>query len=506
MIGGYRILHQLGRGGMADVHLGFHERLKRHAAIKILRSDLGKSADHQSRFLQEAQSAAALIHPNIVQVYDVGDDHGHHFIAQEYIPGSTLSAYIKRQGRLAIDETLSILLQVAAALQKASVSGIVHRDIKPENILLTREGEVKVADFGLARILGDDDAHLTQVGVTMGTPMYMSPEQIQGKPVDARSDLYSLGATAYCMLIGKPPFSAKDPLALAVQHLQNDAPDPKSIRSDIPQELSDLVLKLLAKDPEKRFESPAALARRLQSICASLPGTWKGGSVKPLLNVELDEDSSLAAETVRLQSVMLESRVAERRIRLLRAIIVCLAVGIPVSAFLWLYARPVEPLITQPKIQTASVPRLETIEQQYFSAVAGGTAADWRAVDYYFPIGDPGSNFQLNVQSRLRLAREYREQGDLRRAQTTLERMLAMVELSTEMRVISMMELATAFLIDETSGERDPYRVCREARQEFDSLPENRRELVLRALPSLLAPVWNSLDGMTSISAANADP
>ncbi len=220
-IGAYCIERLIARGGMADVYYAVHQQLHRPAAIKILRPSLATDEVHLQRFMQEARATASLIHPNIVQVYDVGQDGEHRYIAQEFIPGSNLRQYLSTPAgtlvdapaptgqadqvaasvqdpasqpawpgrQLSICETLSVLLQVLAALNKSAASGIVHRDIKPENIMLTQDGDVKVADFGLARLLQTDDPQLTRAGTTLGTPMYMSPEQIQEGHVDIRSDL-----------------------------------------------------------------------------------------------------------------------------------------------------------------------------------------------------------------------------------------------------------------------------------------------------------------------------
>jgi serine/threonine-protein kinase len=262
-VAGYRIIHRLGRGGMADVYLAFQENLHRHVALKVLRRDFVDSADHQQRFLQEARHAAALVHPNIVQVFDIGQANGIHYIAQEYIPGNTLGAFIEKQKCLGLRESLSILIQAASALHRAAQEGVVHRDIKPENILLTSEGVAKVADFGLARARSSEN-HLTAVGVAMGTPLYMSPEQIQGTAVDQRSDLYSLGVTAYHMLAGSPPFTGETPLALAMQHLQNPPPSLRQKRPGLPDALYELIDRLLAKQPADRPADAASVLRSLR--------------------------------------------------------------------------------------------------------------------------------------------------------------------------------------------------------------------------------------------------
>ncbi len=192
---------------MADVYLAEQVSLRRKIALKVLKKELARDQSYVERFRREAQSAAALVQANIVQIYEVGEIDGHNFIAQEYVPGRNLRQYLSRFGAVEPIMTMNVMRQVALALQKAGELNVIHRDIKPENILLSPGGEAKVADFGLARINNDAARQaLTQIGITMGTPLYMSPEQIEGRSVDPRSDIYSLGITAYQMLAGKPPF------------------------------------------------------------------------------------------------------------------------------------------------------------------------------------------------------------------------------------------------------------------------------------------------------------
>jgi serine/threonine-protein kinase len=191
----FYILRRLGRGAMAEVYLAQQVSLNRQVAFKVLNEDLARDPNYVRRFNHEARAAAALVHAGIVQIYEVGEDQGVHYIVQEYVPGSNLGEVARSSGSLSTQLTLDILRQVTAALCKAASEGIVHRDIKPENIMLAKSGEVKVADFGLARVAGDAGVNLTQIGVTMGTPLYMSPEQIEGRELDSRSDIYSLGCT-----------------------------------------------------------------------------------------------------------------------------------------------------------------------------------------------------------------------------------------------------------------------------------------------------------------------
>ena len=210
---------------MADVYLAEQSSLRRQVAFKVLKRELAKDDVYVRRFHMEAQAAAALVHAHIVQIHEVGCASGIHYIAQEYVAGQNLRELLGRRGQVDVKLVVSVLRQTASALAKAADQGIIHRDIKPENILLTKAGEVKVADFGLARITGNGDSmNLTQTGMTMGTPLYMSPEQVEGRALDPRSDIYSLGVTCYHMLAGEPPFRGETALSVAVQHVKT-SPD-----------------------------------------------------------------------------------------------------------------------------------------------------------------------------------------------------------------------------------------------------------------------------------------
>jgi eukaryotic-like serine/threonine-protein kinase len=267
-LGDFHLLRRLGRGGMGDVYLAEQDSLKRQVAIKVLRPSLSGDSSYVQRFTQEARAAAKLVHANIVQIYEVGVREGMHYIAQEYVPGGNLRQLIARSGKpLDANLVIPVMRQVLSALHKAGELGIVHRDIKPENIMLTPAGEVKVADFGLARITGDGDAlHLTQMGMTMGSPLYMSPEQAEGKPVDPRSDLYSFGATVFHMLTGRPPFEGATPLAVAVQHVKSPPPNLAELRPDLSPNLCALVHKLLSKKPAERFNHAADVLKSLHAL------------------------------------------------------------------------------------------------------------------------------------------------------------------------------------------------------------------------------------------------
>ncbi len=266
-LGDYHLLRRLGCGAMAEVYLAEQVSLKRRVAFKVLRESLSGDDTYVRRFVREAQAAASLIHAHIVQIYEVGCVDGVHFIAQEYVPGYNLQQALARSGMPELPVALSIMRQVAAALQKAAEQGIVHRDIKPENIMLNEHGEVKVADFGLARLRDDDvSSNLTQAGFTMGTPLYMSPEQVEGRSLDPRSDIYSLGVTCYQIFAGQTPFRGDTALSVAVQHLQNTPAPLEHARPDLPLEVCRIIHKMLAKNPADRYASARALLQDLRSL------------------------------------------------------------------------------------------------------------------------------------------------------------------------------------------------------------------------------------------------
>jgi tRNA A-37 threonylcarbamoyl transferase component Bud32 len=275
-VGDYQLLRPLGRGATGDVYLAVQLSLKREVALKILRTDHAADPTALKRFQAEAEAVARVPHPNIVQVFAVGEEDGVRFIALEYVEGRNLRDYLARKGAPDLPLALSVLRQVAAALQRAGEAGLVHRDIKPENILLTRKAEVKVADFGLSRDSGGpppgaDAVSLTQPGVALGTPLYMSPEQVQGLPADHRSDLYSFGVTAYHLLAGRPPFAGTTPFGVAVQHVQATPPPLADRRPDLPPALCDLVHRLLAKNPEARYQTARDVLLDLAKVQKGLP-------------------------------------------------------------------------------------------------------------------------------------------------------------------------------------------------------------------------------------------
>ncbi len=269
-LGDYQVERLLGRGGMGEVYLARQASLNRPVALKVLRPELLAKKTYLSRFEAEATAVAKLNHPNIVHVYALGLEDGVRFISMEYVPGTNLRDYVTKKGALDYPLALSIMRQAAVGVGVAGELGLIHRDIKPENLLLTKKGQVKIADFGLCRDLDAGPLDLTQPGVTMGTPAYMSPEQAQGLAVDHRSDLYSLGATFYYMLTGMTPFRGETALAVALKHVREVPPSISVHRPDIPAELERLVMKLLAKAPADRYQTAAELLRDIARVRESM--------------------------------------------------------------------------------------------------------------------------------------------------------------------------------------------------------------------------------------------
>jgi serine/threonine protein kinase len=296
LLGGrYQILGPLGAGGMANVYRARDLNLQREVAIKILRDDLVSDPAFQARFLHEARAAANLLHPNIVTVYDFGQEAGRTYMAMEYVQGTDLKTLLRRRGTLPIEESLGLVIQACAAVGYAHRAGLIHCDLKPQNILVTPDGRAKITDFGIARALVT--IHPEEFSdVVWGSPQYFAPEQAAGGPPSPASDVYSLGIILYEVLTGRLPFEATDSAQLARMHLSATPPSPRSMNPAIPLSLEQIVYKVLSKEPSARYRTADQLGRVLmtfaprstlaemppQALAASSPGPQPEASTAPM--------------------------------------------------------------------------------------------------------------------------------------------------------------------------------------------------------------------------------
>ncbi|MGW0135380.1 Stk1 family PASTA domain-containing Ser/Thr kinase [Streptomyces sp. NPDC003299] len=273
--GRYELGQVLGRGGMAEVYLAQDTRLGRTVAVKTLRADLARDPSFQARFRREAQSAASLNHPAIVAVYDTGEDYidgvSIPYIVMEYVDGSTLRELLHSGRKLLPERAMEMTVGILQGLEYAHRNGIVHRDIKPANVMLTRTGQVKVMDFGIARAMGDSGMTMTQTAAVIGTAQYLSPEQAKGEQVDARSDLYSTGCLLYELLTVRPPFVGDSPVAVAYQHVREEPQAPSVFDPEITPEMDAIVLKALVKDPNYRYQSADEMRADIEACLDGQP-------------------------------------------------------------------------------------------------------------------------------------------------------------------------------------------------------------------------------------------
>jgi serine/threonine-protein kinase len=263
--GRYRVEARIGAGGMAEVFRGFDPVLNRTVAIKTLLPQFARDEAFVARFRREAQAAARLNHPNIVAAYDTGSDDGTQFIVMEFVEGRTLAEFLATGRRPTPVQASEIAQKIAAALAAAHAQGVIHRDIKPGNVMVTREGTVKVMDFGIARMTtGVETA--PQTSAVLGTATYLSPEQAQGSPVDARTDIYSLGAVLYEMVAGRPPFTGESPVAIAYKQVNETPPAPSQINADVPARLDAVIMKALSKNPANRYQTAEEFSSDLDRV------------------------------------------------------------------------------------------------------------------------------------------------------------------------------------------------------------------------------------------------
>ena len=408
-LGEFRLLRKLGKGGMAEVWLAEQTSLERKVAIKLLRPTLMEDETYVARFKREASSAGGLNHPNIVQVHMIGESDGQHYIAQEYVKGQTLKAYLQKKGPPELSIALHIMRQVAAALKAAADAGIVHRDIKPENIMISKKGEVKVADFGLAQLHGTGEGvDITQEGTTMGTPLYMSPEQVNGSKVDPRSDIYSFGVTCYHMLTGRPPYDGPTAVSIAVKHLSDPVPDLSAKRPDLPPALSTIVSRMMAKELDERYSSADEVLNDIRRVIKAIRQAERPTQV----------DAS-ALEEVAVGKR--ESRQLSRRSAIVLLALLFLVTAGASAGVGWL-TRPADPLST-PAAEPRDIRKLASGRDQYIHAMFLGDNEDaWKAViEYGDLVQDRGWIRRAQEQLALMYLKDRSRWDDAKKMLTTLQ-------------------------------------------------------------------------------------
>lgn len=269
--GRYELIEELGKGGMGRVYKVFDKKIKEEVALKLLKPEISGDEKTIERFTNELKFSRKIVHKNVCRMYDLNEEEGTYYIIMEYVPGEDLNGFIKRAAPLSIGKSISIAKQICKGLSEAHSAGVVHRDLKPGNIMIDKDGNARIMDFGIARSLRAEG--ITGEGLIIGTPQYMSPEQVEGKKADQRSDIYSLGIILYEMMTGRVPFEGDTPLSIALKHKTEIPKDPREINEQVPEELSHVILKCMEKDKEKRYQKVKGLLSELSDIEEGIPIT-----------------------------------------------------------------------------------------------------------------------------------------------------------------------------------------------------------------------------------------
>ncbi|HEX3032546.1 MAG TPA: Stk1 family PASTA domain-containing Ser/Thr kinase [Bacillota bacterium] len=349
----YELVEQLGGGGMALVYRGRDRFLNREVTVKILRPQYTSDEKFVERFRREAQAVACLSSPNLVSVYDVGEEHGTHFIVMEYIEGQNLKEVIRERGKLPLSEAVSYARQICEGLEQAHEKGIVHRDIKPHNILVTKSGRVKVTDFGIAKAITSDT--VTQAGTIMGSVHYIAPEQVKGEQGGVRSDIYSVGVVLYEMITGQVPFEGETPIAMAMKHIQEDPNPPSCLRPEINQELEKVILRAMAKTPDKRYQTAREMATDLATVLS--------GEISPVTRLlEIGDCQTIMLDTGALTATAKDGPASKRSARKRRRLIVggVLLLLVLLGAFLGFGSLLSPAEVTMPNLIGSTVEQAKT--------------------------------------------------------------------------------------------------------------------------------------------------
>jgi len=394
-LGQYQIVQRLGEGGMATVYKAFQPSLNRYVAIKVLPPDLARQPDFAARFTREAHAVAQLQHPHILSVHDFGREGDLSYIVMQYVEAGTLQKQMRQPMNL--ETVAKIIEQLADALDYAHRRGVIHRDIKPTNVLMEEGRWPLLADFGIAKLLGGDSG-LTATGVGIGTPAYMSPEQGHGQPVDARSDVYSLGVMLFEMLTGRVPFMADTPLGIVMQHVLNPLPPPRSLNPAIPEAVERVVFKALAKDPDDRFTSAGEMAAALRR--ALTPGIAPRISPLPRAAPAPPAAVTYPERRPRWGRVLAQIATGTTGIAIFAALIICLAVG---GVVIWATQNPdALPRIFGPitsEIQNLLAGESPAADARAFGDPILAAIAD-REPDYADDFSDPTSGWPVQSDAR----------------------------------------------------------------------------------------------------------
>ena len=360
-LGRYELTAHIARGGMADVFEATDRMLDRRVAVKILHQRYADTDTFVARFRKEAQAAANLSHPNIVSIYDWGEEDGTYFIVMELIKGRSLRDVVKSEGSLLPRRAAEIAAEVASALEVAHRNRVIHRDIKPGNVLLAADGTVKVTDFGVARAW-DDSHDLTKTGAVIGTASYFSPEQARGDPADERSDIYSLGVVLYEMLVGRPPFSGESPVSVAYQHVTAGVPPPGRLNPDVPIELENIVMRSLEKDPARRYRSASGIRRDLLLFLQGRTSRSAAPAQPPPVPAQVSRRTDLPPPTVTPDEVYRRLHATPRQPSQLPFVItsIALAAGVVIGVYylLSVFRPDTTTPTTSPPVTTIVVPEV----------------------------------------------------------------------------------------------------------------------------------------------------
>lgn len=338
----YEIVRSIGEGGMANVYLGYDTILDRNVAIKVLRGDLSNDEKFVRRFQREALSASSLSHPNIVEMYDVGEDDGLYYIVMEYVEGKTLKQLLKKRGSLTISEALDIMLQLTDGMTHAHDSYIIHRDLKPQNIMIEDDGQIKITDFGIAMAL--NSTQLTQTNSVMGSVHYLPPEQASGKGSTIKSDIYSMGIIFYELLSGKLPFKGDNAVEIALKHMKEPLPSLTEKDASIPQSIQNIILRSTAKNPKNRYNNASEMH---QDLLTALDDERMNEAPYEYKYPEHEQDTSLKLKNLEEKEEQREEEIEDKNDKKRKKIIIILSIIFGVIAFILLFIFLIFPKLTE---------------------------------------------------------------------------------------------------------------------------------------------------------------